>query len=91
MGFLSSAASSHNPTFLKSVVIHSSSYVSDTYLWLCAVSLEIDFYFYFPRPCFPFFTGIVLLSIWPGLGRLYNCSGHFGKEKNVLPLPGVKI
>jgi len=58
-------------------MIHSSSDVSDTYLWLCAVSLQIDFYF-------PFFKGVVLLSIQPGLGRSYNRSGHFGEKFLVL-------
>lgn len=88
MRVLSSAASSHDPTFLKSVVIRSSSDVSDTRLWLCAVRLQIDFYFYFPLPCFPFFKGIVLLSIQPGLGWPYNWSGHYG---HFLSLPGVKL
>jgi hypothetical protein len=91
MRVLSSAEGSHDPTLLKSDVIHSSSYVSDTCLWLCAVSFQIDFYFYFSPPYFPFFKGIVLLSIQPGLGRLCNWPRHFGEEKNVLPLPGVKL
>ena len=76
---LSSAASSHDPTFLKSVVIHSSNDVSDIYPW------------HFPPHNFPFFKVIVLLSIQPVLGRPYNWSGPFGEKKNVLPLPGVKV
>lgn len=88
MRVLSSAASCHDPMFHKFAVTHSSSDVSDIYLWLCAVSHQIDFYFYFPRP---FFKGIVLLSIQPGLVRPYNWSGHFGEEKNFLSLPGVKL
>jgi hypothetical protein len=66
--------------------------VSDTYLWPCAISLQIKV-FIFVSDLFIslFFKGIVFLSIQSGVGRPQNWSGHFGEEKNVFPFPGIKL